>query len=131
MKILLSVFLLFLFFLGVHVFVSFSSRSQPPSPPPLDNLEADYFIRKDGENFMISYKDADREACCIMVGSSPFNLDEYVGKKVKIKGTYLRDQHGNYKPSEIQCIAGKCHMMFGKNRDANVVNIEQLKVIAK
>lgn len=110
--------------------ISSASKKIPAEPPPLNDLTAEYTIQKKAHNFMISYNNGREKVCCIMIGYSPFQLEEYVGKKVLIRGDYLRYSNGQFVFSNTQCIAGKCHQIYNRiNQESRVVTIDQMEVV--
>ena len=81
---------------------------------------------------MVVYDTGQTNPYSIMVGTSKVDLGKYLDKQVVIRGDYSRDSdNGQYKFSDVQCIAGKCHNIFesryGMTLDTIVVNIEEVK----
>lgn len=58
----------------------------------------------------------------VMIGDSRPQLDDFVGKSIRIVGTF--DLAGK----STQCIGGKCHLIFGNDEvEAVVINIENIE----
>lgn len=65
---------------------------------PLDNLNADYFVRKSDTTYAIQYfaKGKDKtipgsldDDKVLYIGSTPIDLDKFVDKKVKLSGDFI------------------------------------------
>lgn len=79
---------------------------EPPQLIPLDNAQASYSIAKRGETYTILYESAATQgsimgrATEVFIAKSPVELDEYVGKKVRIEGEFVN--------ARKQCIVDTC-----------------------
>lgn len=105
--------LLFLFLPGIIIFFIFYERS--PKLFPLDDPDASYWIEQTEGKYTIRYQDGKTTISNVMVGTSSVDLKEYVGRRVRVYGRF-RDH-----PSNIQCIAARCRLLFADQKQKAVV----------
>jgi hypothetical protein len=87
---------------------------------------ATYKIGMRSRNYTLLYFPAADEAKSIevMVGTSRVSLAGFVGKTVRVRGTFA-----DY-PSNRQCVAERCHRLFETERmHAVVVDIESVEAV--
>lgn len=115
------IFLIVLFW-GFAIGVSRSDSSSPWGPL-LDNKNAEFYFRKIGGEYIVSFKYSKNEGT-ILVGTSLVDLERYLNKRVRIKGHYLPSDA----PAE-QCILSKCHSVIKKSTDEHFAYIEAVEEV--
>ena len=114
---------------GLIIGLSHFFSSSVPKFFPFNQSSAEYTILKDSPEspYMVGYKGPG--ACCvgvnqngyiaIIVGSTTYDLSQFVGKKVLIS-------KGKFISSNTQCIADSCTKLAGPYA---VVNIDDMKIV--
>lgn len=120
-------------FLRDAVGSAIKSGQQPIDPPPnWKSKNVKYWILKKEENYKIAY-DIDDEKGEYYVGNSTTQLEQFVGKQVRIQGDFPKTWYEN--EAKQQCIMGKCHDIFhpkfweAQDQRTTVINITSVEEV--